>query len=71
MVGTFTKTIKGRKYTYFEYFEEGKTVQKYCGPIDSDGAKKKALEFEYSMLYKKTKQGIRRLEELRNQIDAI
>lgn len=50
---TITKTIRGRKYTYFVYFEDGKTKQKYCGQVGSKQAKRRALEIEYELLEKK------------------
>ena len=42
-----TKTIRGNRYMYYEYFEDGKTIQKYCGPNGSRQAKVRSLEIEY------------------------
>ena len=53
MAGTITKTVRGNKYTYYEYFEDGKTIQKYCGPDGSRRAKVRSLEIEYRLLEKK------------------
>lgn len=53
MASIITKTIRGRKYEYIEYFEDGKTVQMYCGPAGSVKAKAKALQLEYEWLGRK------------------
>ena len=47
MAGTIIKKVDGKRYLYFEYFEDGKTVQKYCGPEGSESGRLKALELEY------------------------
>ena len=71
MVGTITKTIKGKKYTYFEYFEDGKTVQKYCGALGSDRARKVALQYEYEIVKEKKDAMVRRLAEIREELRRI
>ena len=48
-----TKTVKGKQYEYFQYLENGKPVQKYCGPAGSDRAKKAYLDMEYEHLKSK------------------
>lgn len=53
MAGIITKNVRGKKYTYYEYFEDGKTIQKYCGQLGSKQAKRRALEIEYELLKKK------------------
>ena len=47
MAGTIIKKVDGKRYLYFEYFEDGATKQRYCGPEGSDSGRLKALEFEY------------------------
>ena len=71
MAGTIIKKVDGKRYLYFEYFESGKTVQKYCGPDGSDSGRLKALEFEYE--YFKGKRGAlnERLDKIKAEIEKI
>lgn len=41
-----TKTVKRWRYDYFQYMEDGKVVQKYCGPSGSVRAQKEYLRLE-------------------------
>ena len=69
MAGTITKTVKGRRYVYFEYFEDGKTVQKYCGLEGSDSGRLKALEFEYEYFKGKRDALNERLDKIKAEIE--
>ena len=68
MAGTIIKKIDGKKYLYFEYFEDSTTTQKYCGPEKSDKAQLKALEFEYEYVKKKRNVLNDKLSELKKEI---
>ena len=69
MAGTITKTVKGRRYVYFEYFEDGKTVQKYCGPEGSRQARIKSLEIEYRLLEKRQAAIAERMTSVKKEME--
>ena len=71
MTGTITKTVKGNRYTYYEYFEDGKTVQKYCGPDGSKQAKVKSLEIEYRLLEKKRTTMTERMDAIKKELEKL
>ena len=71
MAGTITKTVKGRRYVYFEYFEGGKTVQKYCGPEGSRQARIKSLEIEYRLLEKRQTNITERMEVIKKEMEGV
>ena len=69
MAGTITKTVRGNKYTYYEYFEDGKTVQKYCGPEGSRQARIKSLEIEYRLLEKRQAAIAERMTSVKKEME--
>ena len=71
MAGTITKTVKGRRYVYFEYFKDGKTVQKYCGPEGSRQARIKSLEIEYLLLEKRQTNITERMEAIKKEMERV
>lgn len=71
MPGTITKTVHGRKYTYFEYFEGGRTVQKYCGPAGSAKSKSTALKMEYQFLKDRRDRMYDRMREIQTELRSI
>ena len=71
VTGTITKTVRGNKYTYYEYFEDGKTVQKYCGPKGNRQAMVKALEIEYRLLEKKRMIMTRRMSAIKKEMKML
>ena len=71
MAGTITKTVKGRRYVYFEYFEDGKTVQKYCGPEGSRQARIKSLEIEYLLLEKRQTNITERMGAIKKEMERV
>ena len=71
VAGTITKTVKGRRYIYFEYFEGGKTVQKYCGPEGSRQARIKSLEIEYLLLEKRQTNITERMEAIKKEMERV
>ena len=71
MAGTITKTVRGNKYTYYEYFEDGKTVQKYCGPEGSRQARIKSLEIEYLLLEKRQMIIAERMASVKSEMESM
>ena len=71
VAGTITKTVRGNKYTYYEYFEDGKTVQKYCGPEGSRRAKVRSLEIEYRLLEKKRMIVTGRMSAIKKEMEML
>jgi len=71
MPGTITKTVRGRKYTYFEYFEDGRTVQKYCGPSGSARSKSTALRMEYQLLKDRRDKMHDRMREIQTELRNV
>ena len=69
VAGTITKTVKGRRYAYYEYFEDGKTVQKYCGPEGSKQARIKSLEIEYRLLEERQMIVTERMASIKKEIE--
>ena len=70
MAGTIVKTINGRRYAY-EYFEDGKTVQKYCGPEGSRQTKIKSLEIEYQLLEKRQANITKKMIAIEKEIERV
>ena len=58
-------------YLYFEYFEDGATKQKYCGPEGSDRSKIKALVFEYEFVKAKRDALNERLSRIKMDMDRM
>ena len=71
VAGTITKTVRGSRYTYYEYFEDGKTVQKYCGPDGSRQAKVRSLEIEYQLLEKKRATMTERMGAIKKELEKL
>ena len=71
MSGTIIKKIGGKRYLYFEYFEDGATRQKYCGPEGSDQSRLKALALEYEYVKAKRDALNERLSRIKTDIDRM
>ena len=69
MAGTIIKKVDGKRYLYFEYFEDGTTRQRYCGPDGSDSGRLKALEFEYEYFKGKRDALNERLDKIKAEIE--
>ena len=56
-MGTTTKTVKGRAYLYFSYYDPNTKSKKeaYCGLANDPNSTKNALEFESNKLKKQQK----------------
>ena len=71
MVGIISKNVRGKKYIYFEYFKDGKTIQKYCGPEGSAKSKKTALQFQYILLKGKRDELIQQMKMIKEELKKI
>ena len=71
MAGTIIKKVNGRRYLYFEYFEDGISKQKYCGSDGSDSGRLKALEFEYEYVKGKRDALNERLYKIKTEMKKI
>ena len=71
MSGTIIKKIGGKKYVYFEYYEDGATRQKYCGPEGSDQGRLKALAFEHEHVKAKRDALNERLSKIEKDVDQM
>jgi hypothetical protein len=63
---TTTKTVKGKQYLYYSYYDsdEQKKKEIYCGQCDTKEAKRKALEFELEQLKKQKKKLLEKISKL-------
>ena len=63
---TTTKTVKGKQYLYYSYYDsdEQKKKEIYCGQNDTKEAKRKALEFELEQLKKQRKELTEKISEI-------
>lgn len=70
-MGTATKTVKGRTYLYFTYYDPNTKSKKeiYCGLADNPNSTKNALEFESNKLKKQKKSISSKITELDKKID--
>lgn len=71
MASIITKTVRGKKYEYLEYFEDGKTVQTYCGPAGSAKASARALQLEYEWLGRKKGVITDRMAAIKKEIRSL
>jgi hypothetical protein len=60
---TTTKTVKGKQYLYYSYYDpdEQKKKEIYCGQSDTKEAKQKALEIELEQLKKQKKALVKKI----------
>ena len=65
-----TKTIKGKQYVYYSYYDadEQKKKEIYCGRIDTREAKKKVLESELEYLEKQKLELIQKIKNVESQL---
>ena len=63
---TTTKTVKGKQYLYYSYYDsdEQKKKEIYCGQFDTKEAKRKALEAELEYLKKQRKELIEKISKI-------
>jgi len=65
------KIVGNKQYEYYDYYDEGRKVQKYCGPAGSVRAKRKALEFELEHMEKRIGTDQKRVEEIQKELGRI
>lgn len=70
---TTTKTVKGKQYLYYSYYDadEQKKKEIYCGQSDTKEAKQKALEAELDQLKKQRKELVQKINELETKLTRI
>jgi len=72
-VPTTTKTVKGKQYLYYSYYDpdEQKKKEIYCGQSDTKEAKRKALEFELEQLKNQRKELVQKINEIEMKLAKI
>jgi seryl-tRNA synthetase len=65
------REIKGNKYLYYTYYNDGKKQEVYCGLASSVEAKRKALEIELEQLKKQRKKLVEKIAETESKLDKI
>ncbi|WP_205098178.1 hypothetical protein [Candidatus Nitrosotenuis uzonensis] len=65
------REIKGNKYLYYTYYEDGKKQEVYCGLASSSEAKRKALEAELDYLKKQKGVLLQRINETESKLNKI
>lgn len=70
---TTTKTVKGKQYLYYSYYDidEQKKKEIYCGGIDTKEAKKKALESELEYLKKQKHDLVKKIKTVESQLSRF
>lgn len=69
-MATTTKTVKGKQYLYYSYYDpEGqKKKEIYCGQSGTQEAKRKALEAELEYLKKQRKELFQKINEIESKL---
>lgn len=62
------REIKGNKYLYYTYYEDGKKQEVYCGLASSSEAKRKALEVELEQLKQQKKNLTDKIIDIENKL---
>lgn len=67
------KTVKGKKYLYFTYYDQqtGKKKEIYCGLESDNNAKRKAMELELNYLENQTNQLTKKKQTLERQLEHL
>ncbi len=65
------REIKGNKYLYYTYYEDGKKKEVYCGLASSSEAKRKALEAELEYLKKQKGTLLQKITETESKLSKI
>jgi hypothetical protein len=69
-MATTTKTVKGKQYLYYSYYnsDEQKKKEVYCGQSGTQEAKRKALELELVQLRNQRKELIQKINEIETKL---
>ena len=70
-MSTRIREIKGNKYLYFTYYENGKKQEMYCGLASTAEAKRKVLEAELDYLKKQKSTLLQRIGETEVKLSRI
>lgn len=65
------REIKGNKYLYFTYYENGKKQEVYCGLASDMKSKRKALETELEYLKKQKNVLSEKIQEVELKLSKI
>lgn len=67
---TTTKTVKGKQYLYYSYYDQDEQKKKevYCGQSETKEAKRKALEVELAYLKKQKQTLARKINEIETKL---
>lgn len=70
---TTTKTVKGKRYLYYSYYDpdEQKKKEIYCGGIDTKEAKRKVLEAELEYLKKQKQDLVDKINETETKLSKF
>lgn len=70
---TTTKTVKGKQYLYYSYYDpqEQKKKEIYCGQSDTKEAKRKALEAELEYLKKQKSTLVQKIAETESKLNKF
>jgi hypothetical protein len=70
IVPTIKKTVKGKQYLYYSYYDsdEQKKKEIYCGGVDTKEAKRKALEAELEYLKKQKHELVDKIREVESRL---
>ncbi|MBI5146781.1 MAG: hypothetical protein HZA84_06125 [Thaumarchaeota archaeon] len=63
------REIRGNKYLYFTYYEDGKKQEVYCGLASSSEAKRKALQSELDYLKRQKKELIEKISKIESMLE--
>lgn len=68
-----TKTVKGKKYLYFTYYDQqtGKKKEVYCGLESDSNARRKAMELELDYLENQTVEISKKKENIEKQLSRL
>ena len=65
------REIKGNKYIYYTYYEDGKKQEVYCGLASNPESKRKALETELEYLKKQKVTLLQKISETESKLSKI
>lgn len=70
---TTTKTVKGKQYLYYSYYDpdEQKKKEIYCGQSGTQEAKKKALQTELEYLKNQKHALLQKISEIEVKLNKI
>ena len=70
-MSTRIREIKGNKYLYYTYYENGKKQEIYCGLASNPESKRKALEAELEYLKKQKGTLLQKINETESKLNKI